>query len=119
MSRRRKDLGDWGEAEAARHLEAKGLIIVGRKVRKRPGEIDLLARDGETLVFVEVKSFRRPMRGAGPAENVHGAKQGRLARAARAYLAGLEREPFCRFDVVTVVREPSPRVEHYAGAFTL
>lgn len=119
MSRRRKDLGDWGEAEAARHLEGKGLRIVGRQVRTGLGEIDLVALDGETLVFVEVKALRRALDSTDPAENVHAGKRRRLGLAARAYLAGLGREPFCRFDVVTLVREPVLRVEHHPGAFTL
>lgn len=119
MSRRRKDLGDWGEAEAARHLEAKGLRIVGRQVRTGLGEIDLVAFDGETLVFIEVKALRRALGGVDPAENVHAGKRRRLGLAARAYLAGMDREPFCRFDVVTLVREPALRVEHHAGAFTV
>jgi putative endonuclease len=120
VSRRRKDLGDWGEAEAARHLETKGYLIVGRQVRTGLGEIDLVALDRETLVFVEVKALERiPDDGVDPAENVHRRKQRRLGLAARAYLAGLDREPYCRFDVVTLVREPALRVEHHAGAFVL
>jgi putative endonuclease len=120
VSRRRKDLGDWGEAEAARHLESRGFMIVGRQVRTGLGEIDLVALDGETLVFVEVKALERiPEDGVDPAENVHRRKQRRLGLAARAYLSGLDREPYCRFDVVTLVREPVLRVEHHAGAFVL
>jgi putative endonuclease len=119
MSRRRKDLGDWGEAEAARLLEAQGLRILGRQVRTKLGEIDLVAEDGDTLVFVEVKALERVYAGVDPAENVHPNKRRRLGRAAQAYLAGLERVPYCRFDVVTLVREPVVRIEHLKGAFTL
>lgn len=118
MSRRRKDLGDWGEAEAARLLEAKGYGILRRNLRTALGEIDLLVRDRDTLVFVEVKAMERVEHGQHPAENVHAAKRARLRRAARAYLAGLDREPLCRFDVVTLVREPRLQLEHYPGAFT-
>ena len=117
MSRRRKDLGDWGEDVAAAHLVAKGFRILDRRLRLGPGEIDLLAQDGETLVFVEVKALHGGV-GMDPAENVHAAKRRRLVRAARAYLARLAREPYCRFDVVTCLREPGVRVEHLAGAFT-
>jgi len=119
MSRIRKDLGDWGEAQAALHLEAKGYRIVDRNVRTGPGEIDLVAIDGDTLVFVEVKALHHALAGVDPAENVHPGKQKRIGMAARAYLTRLDHEPFCRFDVVTLVREPELRVEHHSGAFTL
>ena len=119
MTRRRKDLGDWGEAEAARHLESRGLRILGRQVRTAKGEIDLVAEDGDTLVFVEVKAFEKAEAGEDPAQNVHALKQRRLGLAARAYLARYEQEPYCRFDVITLVRRPVLHIEHHVGAFIL
>jgi putative endonuclease len=113
----RRDLGKWGEEIAARHLESKGYRILGRNVRTLRGEIDVLARAGEILVFVEVKTGARSQSGSHPAENVHAQKRRRLTHAAEAYLAGLGRVPECRFDVVTVIREPVPQVEHFIGAF--
>ena len=119
MSRWRKDLGDWGEDLADEHLRRLGYRILGRKVDTGQGELDIVAQDGDTVVFVEVKAFVRVAPGSHPADNVHRAKQRRLARAARAFLAGAREEPACRFDVVTVVREPTVELEHIPGAFIL
>ena len=119
MSRARKDTGDWGEDIAAAHLEAQGLTVLRRNVRTDAGELDLLAWDRDTLVFVEVKAFERVAPGSDPAENVHSAKQRRLAKIARIILAAYQPEPYCRFDVVTLVRQPQLRVEHHRGAFIL
>lgn len=58
MPSERQSLGDFGERTAAAHLEAKGYRIVGRKFRVRDAEIDLIARDGDALVFVEVRTRR-------------------------------------------------------------
>jgi putative endonuclease len=119
MSRDRKDTGDWGEDLAAAHLESQGLTVLRRNVRTDAGELDLLAWDVDTLVFVEVKAFERLAPGSDPAENVHRAKQQRLARIARIILAAHRPEPYCRFDVVTLVRQPQLRIEHHKGAFIL
>ena len=93
--------GSSGEDEAARLLARHGLEIVARNYRTRLGEIDLVARDGATLVFVEVR--QRASGGFGGAlESITAAKRRRLVAAARHYLSKLTREPPCRFDVVTV-----------------
>lgn len=97
--RRQGDDGRAAEDLAADHLRRHGLAIVGRNVRSRHGEIDLVARDGATLVFVEVR-LRRPGRFGGAADSITAAKRGRLVAAAREYLARLPRTPACRFDVV-------------------
>ena len=89
------------EDAAARLLARHGLEIVARNYRTRLGEIDLVARDGATLVFVEVRS-RASGRFGGALESVTAAKRRRLVAAARQYLSRLRREPPCRFDVVTV-----------------
>ncbi|WP_435016183.1 YraN family protein [Tundrisphaera sp. TA3] len=109
--------GDRGEREAARFLRKRGLRILKRGYRTAQGEIDLIARDGDTLVFVEVKSRR-----AGePAEAVTPEKQRRITLAALHFLRrhGLLETP-CRFDVVAIVwpegRHPSS-IEHLAHAF--
>ena len=95
-----RDLGLAAEEAAARFLESKGLSIVGRNYRTRFGEVDLVARDGATLVFVEVR--RRTSRAfGGAAASVDARKRSRLVAAARHYLARLGTEPPCRFDVVT------------------
>ena len=87
------------ESLAAEFLVAKGLTIVARNVRNRFGEIDLIARDGDTLVFVEVR-LRRGQAFGGAAASITAAKQAKLVAAARIYLANLRREPPCRFDAV-------------------
>ncbi len=79
----------------------EGLTIVGRNFRTRFGEIDLIARDGGTLVFVEVRMRRSPRYGGG-LESITAAKRARMLAAANGYLAMLGREPACRFDVVVM-----------------
>ena len=115
-----RPLAQAGEAIAARFLEARGLRIVARNLRSRLGELDLVARDGAVLVFVEVKT-RLGTRGDPPQAAVGGRKQARLARLALDYLAReWLRDLACRFDVVAVTLDPEggpPRVEHFPGAF--
>ena len=114
-----RPLGTIAEDQAAAHLERAGYRIVARNVTVRGGELDLVALDGATLVFVEVRS--RSGDGAGtPLESVDARKQARVARVARHFLAAraalAERD--ARFDVVGVRfdREP-PAIEHVCGAF--
>ena len=115
----RQKLGEEGEARAEAFLRAAGLRIVDRRFRCRGGEIDLVAFDGEVVVFVEVKA--RTGVGYGmPTEAVVPLKQRRIARTALAWLArhdALERR--CRFDVVEVVAEPGvpERIRHVPDAF--
>jgi putative endonuclease len=89
------------EEAAANFLARQGLEIVARNYRTRMGEIDLVARDGTTLVFVEVR-MRSSDRCGGGAESIGPGKQRRIVAAARQYLSRLRREPPCRFDVVTL-----------------
>ena len=89
------------EETAARFLASKGLAIVARNFRTRFGEIDLVAREGDTLVFVEVR-LRTNARFGGAAASVDSSKRARIIASARAYLARLGTEPACRFDVVTL-----------------
>ncbi len=105
---------------AARFLADRGLEILARNLRSRLGEIDLVARDGATLVFVEVKTrLGRPSEP--PQVAVDRRKQARLARLALDYLAReWLRDLSCRFDVVAVTLDPAggpPQVEHFPGAF--
>ncbi len=116
---RRRSLGDRGEEAAARHLSRKGLEILARGYRVRCGEIDLIAREGEEIVFVEVKT--RASSGCGdPLEAVTAAKRRRILRAASFYLqsTGAWERP-CRFDVVAVRLLPggAEEVEHVRSAF--
>jgi putative endonuclease len=117
---RRTVLGQAGEAAAAAWLETRGYAILARNARTRFGEIDLVARDGGVVVFVEVKSRSGTAFGH-PADAVTGRKQRRLARLAEAYLRreGLDGWPV-RFDVVAVHLDPAGTaraIEHMPGAF--
>ncbi len=111
--------GPEGEQAAARFLEGRGYRIVERNYRTKRGEIDLIAEDGGTLVFVEVKA-RLNDRFGGPAAAVTASKQARIARIAQHYLARrrLKDRP-CRFDVVLIWGDDpkTRRIEVLAGAF--
>jgi putative endonuclease len=115
----RKLLGDRGERAAARFLKQRGYRLLARQSRNRIGEIDLIALDGETIVFVEVKT--RTSHAAGhPVEAVTFQKQKQLTRSALAWLKrrGLL-EHRCRFDVVAITWTPGepPVIEHFVHAF--
>jgi putative endonuclease len=87
------------EAVAARFLAGRGLTIVARNFRCRRGEIDLVARDGATLVFVEVR-LRRGASHGGAGESITAAKRARLVAAAQFYLLRVPGPPPCRFDAI-------------------
>jgi putative endonuclease len=93
--------GARAEALAARYLTAQGLAIVARNFRTRFGEIDLIARDRDMLVFVEVR-MRRSRRFGGAIASITAAKRSRLVSAANGYLAMIGREPPCRFDAIVM-----------------
>jgi putative endonuclease len=118
MSDDRVALGKSGEDLACRELERRGYAILARRYRTRAGEIDVVARDGDTTVFVEVKA--RDGRAFGDAaEAVTGLKQWRMTRLAADYLARhrLLDTP-CRFDVVAVHLESGVAVvEIFKNAF--
>ena len=95
-------LGRLGERRAARYLARNGLEILAANVRLAGVEIDLVARQGQTLVFVEVKSTREGS-WCGGFERIDAAKRRCLRRACRAYLARLTREPESyRLDAVSI-----------------
>ncbi len=115
-----RSLGAEGEALAARYLQRQGYHIIERGVRTGRGEIDLVARHGQTLVFVEVKT-RRSSRAGNPVLAVDQNKQRRLARLALDYCQQ-HRLLDCpaRFDVVGIVwplASRTPKIAHYVGAF--
>lgn len=118
MQTRQKGLA--AEQEVKAWLEGQGYQVVDHNVRTLGGELDLVAYDGATLCFIEVRSRADEQMG-GPLETVGPAKQRRLIRAARGFL--LERfnseteTPVCRFDVVGVTRQPA-KIELVKGAFT-
>lgn len=94
-----KSAGESAEALAADYLMRHGLTIVERNFRTRFGEIDLIARDGRTLVFVEVR-LRRSARFGGAVESITARKRARLVAAANGYLLRIGRLPPCRFDAI-------------------
>ncbi|GIW86235.1 MAG: UPF0102 protein [Isosphaeraceae bacterium] len=114
-------LGARGEAQAARYLRRQGLRIILQGYRLRSGEIDLIAREGDTLVFVEVKTRRR----GEPVEAVTPRQQERICRVALRFMryheldrAGVK----CRFDIVAVLWPEDwgrPTIEHYRDAFSM
>jgi putative endonuclease len=106
-----------GEETAARLLERLGMRIIDRNWRCRFGELDLVALDGSTLVFVEVKA-RSHDSFVDPALGVDHRKRLRIRRLAGAYLAfRLPDKESCRFDVVSVVLGPPLKVRHIIDAF--
>lgn len=112
-------VGQSGEAFAAAFLEKKGYRVLERNYRSRFGEIDLIAQDGKTIVFVEVKA-RRTLRWGDPAQAVHHRKQQKIFQVAQLYLMRQEKEDVpCRFDVVEVIITPdgSSRIHHILNAF--
>lgn len=110
--------GEEGETAACRYLEAQGFAVLARNFRCRSGEVDVVARKGDTTVFVEVKERRGESHGQGH-EAVTFGKRRRIVRAARLYAAarGLSETPF-RFDVVSIDWvDGQPRIRHDLDAF--
>jgi putative endonuclease len=95
--------GDAAEAAAARHLAARGCTVIARNARYPEGELDLIVRERDVLVFVEVR-MRSSAAFGGAVSSVDRFKQKRLLRAAQHWLLQHcgERWPACRFDVVSV-----------------
>jgi putative endonuclease len=118
MSRARQVFGKMGEDLACAELERRGYAIIARRYRRRSGEVDIIARDGPTLVFVEVKAREGLGFGAG-GEAVTALKRRRIAAIALDYLARHRlTEAACRFDVVSVeIRNNVPVIEVYQNAF--
>lgn len=114
---RNKALGDYGESIAVEHLRSLGMVILARQWTCRFGEIDIVARDGSTLVICEVKTRSSTAYGT-PLEAVTGRKAARLRRLATHWLEVHDIEPpSVRIDVVSVLLPPrgAPRVDRIAG----
>ena len=112
--------GARAEDLCAELLRKAGLRVLARNWRCRHGEIDLVAEEGGTLVFAEVR-YRRDERFGGAAGSVTAAKQSRLIAAARLYLARrpvARSEPSCRFDVLLLDSLESGRISWIRNAFT-
>lgn len=115
-------LGDLGESLARKRLRTLGLKPLHRNYRApKGGEVDLVCRDGETLVFVEIKT-RRSLDFGRPVRAVDVAKQGLITRGALSWLRELDHpEVKFRFDVVEVILEEHqpPQVEHLRNVFQM
>jgi putative endonuclease len=119
VKREKKDaLGERGENLAARELQKKGYRILNRNFKTPMGEIDIIARDGKTLVFVEVKT--RQYDEPAPEEQVNLVKMNQLTKAGRFFLSRYGNpQPPARFDVVAVIwpAGQSPTIRHIESAF--
>jgi putative endonuclease len=118
MAEPKHAVGKAGEEAAVQYLCQQGYRILERNYRCRFGEIDLIARDGKTLAFIEVKT-RRSQRFGPPAAAVTPEKQRHLIKASQVYLTQ-KRQAYelCRFDVVTIeVDAEVPRIELIKDAF--
>ena len=121
MPEKRKRLGELAETLTAEHLRRKGYRILTRNYRCRYGEVDIIALDNRTLVFIEVRAKSAAGFGT-PQESVGYRKQARLREVARHYLATEQTKgTLCRFDVVAIQFDPESRkvteFEHIKNAF--
>ena len=117
----RRELGAWGEERAAKYLRGKGYTILERNFRFRSGEIDIIARRGGIITFVEVK-LRRDADFAEAREFVTAAKQRRVILTAEYWLTSHRTELQPRFDVIEIYapygeRTLFPKINHLEDAF--
>lgn len=114
-----KKLGNRGEDLAARFLRRKGYRVLRRNYSTQAGEIDIIARDGDTVVFVEVKARTGNLFGE-PEEAVNARKRNKIRKVALGYMSSLKKEPRARFDIVCVyIRDGKKTVEHLKDAFEM
>jgi putative endonuclease len=119
----RPQLGRLGEQLAVEHLIRRGFRIVERNYRTRWGELDIVAYDGRTLAFCEVKTRRLSTPGRDPLESVHTRKRAKVRKMAGSWLIERTDRPYAdnvRFDAIGVTLDLSGRLvslEHLEGAF--
>jgi len=112
-------LGQRGEDLAASYLKKKGYKIIHRNFKTMIGEIDIIARDRDDLVFIEVKT-RESLEYGQPFESVNRNKRRKIANVAMLYLKKLKDIPHCRFDVVSVYyKEGRPEFDLIQYAFEM
>ena len=119
MSDPRAQLGAKGERLAEQFLRKRGLKTLARRFRTPAGEIDLVMREGETIVFVEVKTHSSRAF-ADPEKRVTFSQQRRLAKATKWFLTRKRwTDKPCRFDVIAVIIPPTadPQIDHFPDAF--
>ncbi|MDT3695936.1 MAG: YraN family protein [Ignavibacterium sp.] len=115
----KKDFGKEGEEIAAKYLLEKGFEILKRNYQFSHGEIDIIAMDGETLVFIEVKT-RKTLEYGEPEYAITKKKIQQIKKVAELYLFDNEiEEADCRFDVIAIIlgSENNPQITHYENAF--
>ena len=116
----RKQLGNRGEIEAALFLERLGYTILHRQLRGRYGELDLVAMDGQSVVFVEVKTRASNATGH-PTESITRAKQANITRSALEFLKKKRwLNQRSRFDVIAIIWPGAgqpPQIQHFKNAF--
>ena len=120
MQNRRQKFGEKGEAIAVRHLKKNGYKIIETNYRNKLGEIDIIAQDKDTIVFVEVKT-RRSVQFGNPKQAVTIPKQKKISMVALCYLKAIGQSTArARFDVVGIIsNRDKPRVEIIKNAFEL
>jgi len=115
-----KSLGSYGESLAREFLQAKGYLILEENFRNKLGEIDLIALDGKTVCFIEVKTRQSTDHGQ-PYEAINSWKIRKLSQMATFYLKHKYHslEVLCRFDVISILqgKENSPAIQHIKNAF--
>ena len=105
LRRRTRELGEAGENVAAENLRGQGMTLLARNWRCNAGELDIVALDGETIVFVEVKTIRY-RRGFAPAVNLSANQRRRNSNAAKAYMRMMDITGHSgRFDLIEVCFE--------------
>lgn len=112
------DHGRWGEAVALEYLTGQGLQVVEQNWRYKRAEIDLIAMEDKTLVFIEVKTRANSDFGL-PEEMVNKRKQRLVIDAAQAYMRSIGHEWEIRFDIVSILGSPGakPEIKHFRDAF--
>ncbi len=119
MALSRRDLGQAAEEAACGFLRAHGYRILSRNYVSPCGEIDIICRHQDCIVFVEVKSLSYGI-AADPEDHINSTKQQRLRRAANAWLsAHRQPEMACRFDAISVLmpKDGAPTIRHFEDAF--
>lgn len=111
-----REAGEAAERQALDYLVQQGLKLVAANYRSRFGEIDLILRDGEVLVFAEVR-MRKNNDFGGAAASITHAKQARLIKTANHYLTQFSRPPPCRFDAVLLGASNPGAIEWLKNAF--
>ena len=110
-------IGKYGEQLAVEFLSAKGYEMLAVNWRWQKSELDIVAREGNELVFVEVKT-RKSTSGESPESTIDKKKQHQLLLGANAFIETFELELECRFDVICVwMNENPPAIVHYLSAF--